>query len=49
LKTGKGKFKSTREFLLRLRKKFERENKELVKVAELRRIEQGGKMIEEFV
>ena len=38
-----------REFLLELRKKFGEGNKELVKVAELRKIEQEGRTIEEFV
>jgi len=37
------------EFLLKLKKKFGRGDKESVKVAELRRIEQGGKTVEEFV
>jgi len=36
------------EFLLELKKEFGGD-KELVKVAELRRMEQGGKTMEEFV
>jgi len=37
------------EFLADLRKKFGREDKEAVKVAKLKRLEQGGKTMEEFV
>ena len=37
------------EFLLELKKKFGEGDKELVKVAELRRIEQGKRTMEEFV
>jgi len=37
------------EFLADLKKEFEREEEKTVKVAELRRLEQGGKTIEEFV
>ncbi len=32
-----------------LKKKFRKENKETVKVAELKRLEQGSKTMEEFV
>jgi len=35
--------------LLELKKEFRKEDKELVKVAELRRIEQGERTMEEFV
>ena len=41
-----GEFGSAREFLLQLKKKFGGEDKELVKVAELK---YGGRTIEEFV
>ena len=34
------------EFLENIRKEFEEGDKELVKVAKLRRLEQGGKMME---
>jgi len=49
LKLGEAEFGSAGEFLLELRKEFEGEDKESVKVVELRRIEQGGKTIKEFV
>jgi len=39
LETREVEFKSAEEFLLGLRKEFEEEDKESVKVAELRRIE----------
>jgi len=35
--------------LLELKRKFEEEDEESVKVAELKRIEQGGRTMEEFV
>ena len=35
--------------MLELKKEFRKEDKELVKVAELRRIEQGERTMEEFV
>jgi len=37
------------EFLLELKRKFEEEDEELVKVAELKRIEQEGRTMKEFV
>ena len=37
------------EFLVEIKKEFSREDKEIVKVAKLKRLEQGGKIIEEFV
>ena len=37
------------EFLADIRKDFREEDKESVKVAELKRLEQGGKTMEEFV
>ena len=37
------------EFLAEIRKEFRREDEKLVKVAELKRLEQRGKMMEEFV
>ena len=42
-------YKTTGEFLADIRKEFKRRDKETVKVAELRRLEQGSKTIEEFV
>ena len=49
LKLGEVEFESVGEFLLELRKEFEGEDKESVKVVELRSIEQGGKTIKKFV
>ena len=42
-------YKTVEEFLADIRKKFGKGDKKSVKVAELKRIEQGGKMIEEFI
>ena len=42
-------YESVEEFLTSLKKEFERGEKELVKAAELRKLEQGGKTMEEFV
>ena len=42
-------FKSVGEFLLEIKKEFGGEDKKSVKVAKLKRVEQGGKTIEEFV
>ena len=49
LESGKAKFGSAGEFLLELKKEFGGENKESIKVVELKRIEQGEKIIEEFI
>ena len=43
------KFQISRKISVRIKKEFGRENEESVKVVDLKRIEQGGKMIEEFV
>ena len=48
LEIEKVEFESVGNFLLELKKEF-RKGDEVVKVAELKRIEQGGKTIEEFV
>jgi len=48
LETREVEFKSAEKFLLGL-KKFGRGDEESVKVAELRRIEQGGRIMKEFV
>lgn len=45
----RSKIQISREFLLELRKEFGGKYEELVKVTELRKIEQGEKTIEEFV
>ena len=42
-------YKSVEEFLTSLKKEFGGGEEELVKAAELRKLEQGGKTMEEFV
>ena len=42
-------YETTGEFLADLRKKFERDNKEVMEVAELKKLKQGKKTIKEFV
>ena len=49
LESGEVEYESVEEFLTSLRKEFGRGEEESVKVAELRRIEQGGKTMEEYV
>ena len=49
LEIGEIEFESVREFLAEIRREFREGDKELVKVAELKKIEQGGRMMEEFV
>jgi len=49
LKSGEIEYKSAEEFLTSLKKEFGGGEEESVKVAELRRMEQGGKTMEEFV
>jgi len=49
LELEKVEFGSTREFLLKLKKKFGKEDKKLIKVAELKRMEQGVKTMKKFV
>jgi len=49
LETEEVEFESAGEFLLELKKEFEGGDEELVKVAELRRLEQRGRTMEEFV
>jgi len=49
LETGEIEFKLVGEFLAEIRKEFEGGDEELVKVAELKKIEQGGRIMEEFV
>ena len=46
---GELEFEIVGEFLVEIKKKFRRGEEESVKAAELRRIEQGGRTIEEFV
>jgi len=49
LKIGVLEYEMAREFLAYLRKKFEGEEEETVKTVELRRLEQDGKTMKEFV
>ena len=49
LKEGLLEYKNIEEFLVDIRKEFGGRNKQSIKVAELRRLEQEGKTIEEFV
>ena len=49
LESGEIEYETTEEFFTSLRKKFDGGEEELVKVAELRRMEQGGKTMEEYV
>jgi len=49
LKLEEAEFRLVGDFLLELRKEFGENNEKLVKVVKLRRIEQEGKIMEEFV
>ena len=49
LESGEVEYKSVEEFLSCLKKEFGRGEEESVKAAELRKLEQGGKTMEEFV
>jgi len=49
LEAGEVEYESVEEFLTSLRKEFGRGEEESVKAAELRKLEQGGKSMEEFV
>ena len=49
LEVGKLEFEIIGEFLTEIKKEFKREEKESVKVAKLRKLEQGGRTMEEFV
>ena len=49
LETGEIEFENVGEFLAEIRREFGGGDKESVKVAELKKIEQGGRMMEEFV
>ena len=48
LEAGEVEYESVEDFLTSLKKEFG-EEEELVKAAELRKLEQGGKTMEEFV
>ena len=49
LERGLLEYKSVREFLTDISKEFRGGDKKLAKVAELKKLEQGNKTIEEFV
>jgi len=49
LEAGEIEYETVEEFLMSLKKKFGKEEEESIKVAELRKLEQGGKMMEEFI
>ena len=49
LEAGEVEYKSVEEFLTILKKEFRGGEEEVVKPAELRRVEQGGKTMEEYV
>jgi len=49
LEAGKVKYESVEEFLTSLRKEFGGGEEESIKAVELRKLEQGGRMMEEFV
>ena len=49
LESGEVEYESVEEFLICLRKEFGRGEEESVKAAELRKLEQGGKTMEEFI
>jgi len=49
LETREMKYEIVEEFLTSLKKEFDRGEEELVKAVELRKLEQEGKMMEEFV
>ena len=49
LESGKVEYESVEDFLTSLKKEFGGGKEELVKVVELRKLEQGGRTMEEFV
>ena len=49
LEGGLLKYKLVGEFLVDIKKEFSGRNKESVKIAELQRLEQGSKTMEEFI
>ena len=49
LEAGELEFEIIGEFLAEIKKEFGEEEEELVKATELKRIEQGERMMEEFV
>ena len=49
LEVGELEFEIVGEFLAEIKKEFGGEEEESAKVAELKKLEQGGRMMEEFV
>ena len=49
LESGEIEYESVEKFLTSLKKKFGGEEEESMKAAELRKIEQGGRTMEEFM
>ena len=49
LENGEMEYESIEEFFTSLKKEFGGEEEELMKVAELRKMEQGGRMMEEYI
>jgi len=49
LESGEVEYELAEEFLISLKKEFGEGEEESVKVAELRKLEQGGKTMEEFI
>ena len=49
LEVGEVKYKSVEEFLTEIKKEFGGRNEESVKVAELKKMKQGGQNMEEFI
>jgi len=49
LEVGILEYETVEEFLAVIKKEFGRENKETVKVVELKRLKQGGRIMEEFI
>ena len=49
LEAGELEFETVGKFLVEIKKEFGKGEEESVKAAELRKMEQGGKMMEEFI
>jgi len=49
LEAGEVEYENVEEFLMNLKREFREGEEEVVKAGELRKMEQGGKMMEEFV
>ena len=49
LEAGEIEYETAEEFLMNLKKEFGGGEEEAVKAAELRKLEQGGKTMEEFI